>query len=148
MGFKEWLTEQKNNTVVGVKKFANKDFMEAVAAGCAMIAYADGSIDSVEKQKMVGFINLNDALKVFKLNDILARFNHYVEMFEFDLSVGKTEAMSAISKLKKNTDAAKILITVCCAIGASDGNFDNNEKTIVKEMCQALGLDSSKFELK
>jgi tellurite resistance protein TerB len=148
MGFKDWLTTQKNSTVTSMKKFTNKDFMEAVAAGCAIIAFADGSVSSQEKQKMVGFINLNDALKVFNLSDVLARFNHHVQMFEFDLSVGKTEAMNTIAKLKKNPDAAKTLVTVCCAIGASDGNFDNKEIAVAKEICQALGLDPSQFELR
>ena len=50
MGFKDWLIDQKNSTVSGVKKFANKDFMEAIAAGCALIAAADGTIDSSENK--------------------------------------------------------------------------------------------------
>ena len=63
MGIGDWLKEQKAKTSAGIKQFANKDFMEAVAAGCAMIASADGNISSDEKQKMVGYINLNDSLK-------------------------------------------------------------------------------------
>ncbi len=147
MGLKDWLIEQKNNTVSGVKKFANKDFMEAVAAGCALIAAADGTIDSSEKQKMVGFININESLKVFKMTDVLDRFNHYAQMFEFDFNVGKAEAIKPISKLKKHPDAARTLIAVCCSIGAADGDFDKNEMQLVKEMCNILGLNPADFQL-
>lgn len=108
--------------------------MEATAASCAMIACADGSISSEEKQKMVGYINLNDSLKVFNLNDVLTRFNHYADMFEFDYNVGKAEAMKAVDKMKNKPDVAKALIALCCSIGASDGDFDKDEITLVKEM--------------
>ena len=147
MSIGDWLKEQKDKATVGIKQFANKDFMEATAAGCAMIASADGSITSEEKQKMVGYINLNDSLKVFNLNDILTRFNHYAEMFEFDYNVGKLEAMKAISKMKIKPEAAKTLVAVCCSIGASDGNFDKNEIALVKEMCSVLGINAADFKL-
>jgi tellurite resistance protein TerB len=147
MGIGDWLKEQKAKTQAGIKQFANKDFMEATAAGCALIASADGDISSEEKQKMVGYINLNDSLKVFKLNDVLERFNHYADMFAFDYNVGKAEAMKAITKMKAKPDAAKTLIAVCCSIGAADGNFDKDEIGLVKEMCAVLGVDSSVFKI-
>ena len=119
MGIGDWLREQKDKTQAGIKQFANKDFMEAIAAGCALIASADGDISSEEKQKMVGYINLNDSLKVFKLNDVLTRFNHYADMFAFDYNVGKAEAMKAITKMKKQTRCSKninssMLFNRCC----------------------------------
>jgi len=147
MGIGDWLKEQKEKAQAGIKQFANKDFMEAVAAGCALIAGADGDISSDEKQKMVGYINLNDSLKVFKLSDVLARFNHYADMFEFDYNVGKAEAMKAITKMKSKPDAAKTLIAVCCSIGAADGNFDKDEIALVKEMCTAIGVNPTDFKI-
>ncbi len=147
MGLMDWVKEQKDKTVTGVKQFANKDFMEAVAAGCAMIASADGSIDSAEKQKMVGFITINESLKVFKLNDVLERFNYYAQLFEFDFNVGKSEAIKAILKIKKNASASRTCISVCCSIGAADGNFDKDEMQLVKEICTHLGINPSEFEL-
>ena len=147
MGIGDWLKEQKNKATGGIKQFANKDFMEAVAAGCAMIASADGNISSDEKQKMVGYINLNESLKVFNLNDVLTRFNHYADMFGFDYNVGKAEAVKAVAKIKTKPDAAKTLVAVCCAIGASDGNFDKDEIALVKEMCSVLGVNPAEFKL-
>lgn len=147
MGIGDWLREQKNKADAGIKQFANKDFMEAVAAGCALIASADGDISSEEKQKMVGYINLNDSLKVFKLNDVLTRFNHYADMFAFDYNVGKAEAMKSMTKIKSKPDAAKTLIAVCCSIGAADGNFDKDEIALVREICSALGVNPADFKL-
>ena len=147
MGIGDWLKEQKDKTTAGIKQFANKDFMEAVAAGCAMIASADGNISSEEKQKMVGYINLNESLKVFNLNDVLTKFNHHADMFAFDYNVGKAEAMKSIAKMKSKPDAAKTLIAVCCSVGASDGNFDKDEIALVKEMCTVIGVNAADFKL-
>lgn len=147
MGIGDWLKDQRSKAEAGIKQFANKDFMEAIAAGCALIASADGDISSEEKQKMVGYINLNDSLKVFKLNDVLTRFNHYADMFAFDYNVGKAEAMKAITKMKSKPDAAKTLIAVCCSIGAADGTFDKDEIALVREMCSNLGVNPADFKL-
>ena len=40
-----------------------------------------------------------------------------------------------------------MLISVCCSIGAADGNFDKNEMDLVREMCIMLGLNPSDFQL-
>ncbi len=51
--FKNWLNTTKKDLGDQVKKFKNKDFMEAVVAGCALVAFADGTISPEEKSKMV-----------------------------------------------------------------------------------------------
>jgi tellurite resistance protein TerB len=147
MGVLDWMKQKGNSMANEVKKVSNKDFMEAVAAGCALVATADGSVSSEEKQKMVGFINVNENLKIFKLNDIIERFNSYVSQFEFDHTVGKLQALMAVEKMKKKPHEAKLLIYVCISIGSSDGNFDKDEVSVVKEMCQKLGLDPQEFSL-
>lgn len=147
MSIGDWLKEQKDKTTAEIKQFSNKDFMEATAASCAMISCADGSISSEEKQKMAGYINLNDSLKVFDLNDVLTRFNHYVDMYEFDYNVGKTEAMKAIGKIKRKSEEAKALVALCCSIGATEGDFDKAEIALVKEICSVLKIKAADFKL-
>jgi len=51
----EWFSSQKTNLTDSVARFNNRKFMDAAMAGCAMVAAADGSIDSDEKQKVAGF---------------------------------------------------------------------------------------------
>lgn len=147
MGFLEKLKDAASTLADKVKQLQNKDFMTAVTAGCALIATADGQIDASEKLKMVGFIKRNEALKVFPINDVMKSFNKFVEGFELDFDIGKMEALQAIVKLKGNTEASKILVTVCCAIGAADGNFDDDEKACVRSICTELSISASDFGL-
>ncbi|MGE5701663.1 MAG: tellurite resistance TerB family protein [Clostridia bacterium] len=145
--FTSWLKNTKSTLKDQVKKFQNRDFMDAVVAGCALVAAADGQIESAEKQKMAAYMNRSEELKVFDMNDVIARFNHFVSGFEFDHTVGKMEALKAIGKLKNNPEAARVLISVCCAIGAADGDFDEKEKIVVREICQTVHLNPGDFQL-
>ena len=144
---KTWFNKQKGSIQESVTRFKNKDFLDAVVAGCALVAAADGTIDASEKQKMVGFIERSDELKVFDIKEVIQRFNMFVDGFDFDHSIGTGEAMKAIAKIKSNPEASRLLIRVCCAIGMADGTFDDDEKKVVKEICTELKLDPSEFEL-
>jgi tellurite resistance protein TerB len=130
-----------------VSKFRNRDFMEAVVAGCAIVAAADGTISAQEKKKMIGFIENSDELKVFKTPEVIAVFNKAVANFDFDAEIGKAEALKMVGKIRTNVDAARLMVRVCCAIGAADGDFDTSERAAVKAICKELGLDPADFDL-
>lgn len=145
--FKSWLQSSKQGLTDQVNKFKNKDFLDAVVAGCAIVAGADGSIDASEKQKMAGYISRSEELKVFDMSDVIGRFNHFAGNIEFDGMIGKQEALKAISKFRGKPEIGRVIVGVCTAIGAADGNFDPQEKAAVIDICNALGLNPSEFGL-
>ena len=130
-----------------VSKFKNREFMEATANACAMIAAADGEVSSAEKMKMTGVINNSPELKAFNLNDVIKVFNDACGKFEFDFNIGQAEALKTIGKIKKDEAASRLLVRVACAIGASDGDFDEKEKAACRMICQDLGLNPADFDL-
>jgi len=130
-----------------VKKITSKSFAEAVIAGCALVAAADGIITSEEKQKMAGFIKQNEALKLFDISKLIVMFEKYTKSFEFDYQIGKIEALSTIAKIRSKPDESKLLVRLCCIIGGADGDFDDDEKKVVREICKELSLNPSEFEL-
>ncbi|MCW3795300.1 tellurite resistance TerB family protein [Paenibacillus sp. LS1] len=145
--FRNWLNSTKQGLEDQVKRFKNKDFMDAVVAGCALVAFADGSVDAAEKNKMAGYINLSQELKVFDMTVVIERFNHYVNNFEFSPEIGKQEALKAIAKFKSKPEVGRVIVGVCSAIGAADGNFDDQERRVVAEICTVLGLNPGEFSL-
>jgi len=150
MSFTDWLkrnvTEARETLNAEITKFKSKDFLEAVVAGCAMVAFADGVVSPQEKQKMMGYMKTSDQLKVFNQNDIIKMFQKYVEKFEFDPGIGTGEAMQVIGKFRDKPQA-QLVVRVCCAIGAADGDFDEGEKSVVRRMCSELGLNPADFGL-
>ncbi|SDL16088.1 tellurite resistance protein TerB [Paenibacillus sp. OK060] len=145
--FRNWLNSTKQGLEDQVKRFKNKDFMDAVVAGCALVAFADGTIDASEKNKMAGYINLSQELKVFDMAVVIERFNHYVNNFEFSPEIGKQEALKAIAKFKSKPEVGRVIVGVCSAIGSADGNFDDQERRVVAEICTVLGLNPGEFSL-
>jgi len=150
MSFTDWLkknvTEARETFNAEITKFKSKDLLEAVVAGCALVAYADGNVTSEEKQKMMGFLRTSDQLKVFDSGDVIKIFQKYVEKFEFDNTIGVGEVMQAVGKFRGKPQA-QLVVRVCCAIGAADGDFDQKEKAVVRRMCSELGLNPSDFSL-
>jgi tellurite resistance protein TerB len=150
MGFasiKDWFNQQKTATQDSIARFKNKDFLEATVAACTLVAAADGTIKPAEKEIMAGFIQRNDILKVFDMTKVIESFNKFTSNFEFSAAIGKAEALRAVNKLKSNQEAGRLLIRVCCAVGMADGDFDDKEKAVVKEICAELGLPPSDFGL-
>jgi len=150
MSFVDWLKQNVTNAretiATEITKFKSKDLLEAIVAGCAMVAYADGTVKAEEKQKMMGYLQNSEQLRVFDTKDVIQKFQKYIEQFDFDIHVGTAEAMKAIGKFKGKPEA-QLVVRVCCAIGAADGNFDADEQTVVRRMASELGLNPADFGL-
>jgi len=146
-----WLKDKGNEArtrlTAEVSKFKNRTFMEATVAACAMVAAADGTISAQEKQKMAGFIRNSDELKVFEMPAVIAFFEKVTGNFDFDADIGKAEALKVIGRLRGNEEQARVMVRVACAIGASDGDFDDGEKAVVRDICKELGLNPADFDL-
>jgi tellurite resistance protein TerB len=142
--FKKTMSDLKTD----VLKFKNKDFLNAAMAGSALISLADGSISSEEKQKMIKFIENNDALSVFPTAEVIAAFQNFVSQIEFDKDIGEAKAYAALAKLKSNSEAARLVMRMIISIAASDGNFDTDEKFIAVKIAKELNVDPSEFELR
>ncbi len=150
MSFDNFLSQLKtkaNELKTEALKFKNKDFLNAAMAGSALIAMADGSISSEEKQKMIKFIENNDALSIFTISDVIKAFQEFVGQLEFDKDIGEAKAYQAIGKMKSNSEASRLLVRMIIAIAASDGNFDVQERNIAGKIAKELGLQPSEFEL-
>ena len=150
MSFDNFLSQLKtkaNELKTEALKFKNKDFLNAAMAGSALVAMADGSISSEEKQKMIKFIESNDALSIFSTSDVIKAFQDFVGQLEFDKDIGEAKAYQAIGKMKSNTEASRLLIRMIIAIASSDGLFDNDEKKVAIKIAKELGIDPAEFEL-
>lgn len=151
MGFlsklKEGAQEMQSQLVSQVKQYKNKNFADATIAVCALVAAADGNIDAEERRKTAGFISSNDTLAVFEVSQLQKTFNEFCDKLTNDFDFGKIDLLQVISKLKKSQPQARAAVQVGIIIGKADGNFDEDEKKVICDICLALGLDKSEFDL-
>jgi tellurite resistance protein TerB len=150
MSFDNFLNQLKTKASelkTGALKYKNKDFLNAAMAGSALVAMADGSISAEEKQKMIKFIENNDALSIFTTSDVIKAFQDFVGQLEFDRDIGEAKAYQALGKMKSNSEASRLLVRMIIAIASSDGIFDGDEKKVAVKIAKELAIDPSEFEL-
>ena len=128
-------------------KDKNKDFLNAAMAGCALISMADGSVSSEEKQKMIKFIEHDDALSIFSTNDVIKAFQDHIGQLEFDKDIGEAKAYQALHKMKSNAEAARLLVRMIIAVAAADSDFDVKEQIVAGRIIRELGMSPAEFDL-
>lgn len=133
-----------NSVNAELKKFRSKDLLQAIVAGSTMIAYADGVVTPVEKQKLMAFVRSSEQLSVFESDKVIESFTLYLSRFEFDVTIAAGEALQKIAAFKGKPEA-QLIVRVCLAIANADGSFDDTEKKALGQICQALDLDVKNF---
>ncbi|GGJ39332.1 tellurite resistance TerB family protein [Deinococcus roseus] len=127
------------------KQFMNREFAEASMAACALMAAADGKIDSTERSKTAQFIMSNSVLQSFDVATLKQKFEFYCGKLEQDFDFGKIEAIQAVGKLKNKPEAARAAVQVALVIANADGNFDEKERQVLREICNAVAISPSEF---
>lgn len=125
-------------------RFKNKEMMEAVVASCTLVAYADGRISPEEKNKMLGFLQNTECLRMFSTESVIETFGKFSRKFEFDKGIGVSEVYNALGKITKEEEK-KLIVRACIIIANSDGNFDQSEKAAVRDICETLKLRAEEF---
>lgn len=144
---KEKVNSMNQNLSTKISQFKNNDFANATMAMCALVAAADGDIDSSERQKTASFIMSNETLKIFDPSELREKFKFFCDKLTEDFDFGKIECIQTITKIKKKEGEARAVIQIGIIIGGADGDFDPDEKKVVKEACNSLGIDPGNFDL-
>lgn len=128
-----------------IKKFTQREFLDAAIAVGYVISAADGEIDSDEKKKLRGFIERNEALSVFDSGKVTETFNKLGGEYDFDYDMGNEMAQNMIRQCRGNHDQAHLLMRLVVVIGRADGNFDDDEKAAGREVAGTLGMNPSDY---
>ncbi len=141
----EWLQKQTESARNIVNKYMGKDLTEALVAGSALVAIADGVIEPSEREKLIDYFRTSQEMRGININEVDSRFNYFVQRIQSDRMLGKAEALRTIGKLSSKPEAARLVVRLCCAIGFADGEFAPVEKQVVEEICREVHLDPREF---
>lgn len=139
--------EMSAQLMTKTSQFTNKEFANGAMAMCALVAAADGRIDHTERRKTAGLIASNKALSHFPSEELLQKFEWYCDKLSGDFDFGKLEATATIGKLRTKPEQGRAVIQIGVIIGGADGNFDDHEKAVVREACNAVGIAPAEFDL-
>lgn len=139
------LTSKASSEMVDqFNRVKNKDVMVAVVGSCTLVAYADGTISSEEKNKMRGFLEHTECLKMYKTEEVIDTFGKFTRKFEFDKGIGESEVFKALAAITKE-DEKELIVRACIIIANSDGKFDESEKKVVRAICDQFRLNASNY---
>ena len=136
---KRFIKEQAGN----VKKFMNKDTIEGAGCAFAKAALANGEVKPEEKQAITKELTNSEALGEWAI-DIVKAFEAAIPKLKSGSFVAETEVAQKIAKIPKaspDAPVAGVIIATCISIGAADGDFDDDEKKVVKALANDLGVD-------
>ncbi|WP_241191376.1 tellurite resistance TerB family protein [Deinococcus psychrotolerans] len=126
-------------------RFNDSAFADATMAACALIGAADGKIDQTERSRTAQFITTSDELRTFNVSDLRDKYDRYCDQITADFDFGKIGLMQVIGQVAGKSDQARAVVQLAVVIANSDGEFDEKEMGVVREIAQALKLDPADF---
>lgn len=121
--------------------------LEGVAAGCAMVAHADGIVAPAETKRMMALIQRYQSLRAFHAGELLGEFERAAAWFAADPVSGEDRALEAIGRLRGKGRYAAMLLRTCREIAAADGEVSRSEADALIRICRALDLDPTEHGL-
>lgn len=122
-----------------MKKVENRDLMEAIIGGCLLVAAADGEIDADEISNLEKQISSNPSLKHFG-GEIGQVMNTFTQMLDAGFLIGKMKILREIEDIKNDSAHAEEVFVNMVVIAGADGEVDEKEIAILKEVAQKLGV--------
>ncbi|WP_245162521.1 tellurite resistance TerB family protein [Brevundimonas sp. AJA228-03] len=121
--------------------------MDAVVAGCAMVAQADGWVTSDERNRMIDRMRSSPTIAFFGIDDVLVLFEALNHRFDRDVDDGEATAEVAVSRLRGQPGPSRLLIETACSVAEADGGFDAEERAVILRLCELLDVDPAPYDL-
>lgn len=131
----------KGDTLFG--RIKDRATFRRTVYACYLIGRADGNFDTTERQAIGALIQ--QKLPQFKLEDIMKEIEAADAKLAFDETMGAQELMAEIGKA--TGDAAELVVQAACYIGAADGEFDDAEKTVARQIAERMNLNPANYGL-
>lgn len=126
----------------------NKDYLEAVCAASALVAFADGELEDVERTKVISVIANHPSLgTMYDRNTIEttadAMFKRAKE------ASGRQLLARELDDIKGRANGAQMaedVYLVASDVSAADGEVEPEEKAVLAKIAARLGVDPQRFE--
>ena len=118
----------------------NEALLEAMVAGCAIIAYADGEAVPAEREKALALIHGAPLLSVFSPEAVLRAFKAHEHAFRDDAPAARVAALRLVEPLAREPEHARTVLNACLTLTGADNRMTPREITAIKQVRDALGL--------
>lgn len=133
-----------NQAKAEVKKFENRDLLEAVVGGCLLVAAADGGIEDSEVKKIDSLLRTNKNLEHFG-SEITELVNRFSERLQSGYRVARAEILREIEDIKSDQQQKEDVLLNMLTIAEADGEIEPAEQKELETVAQRLGLRISDY---
>ncbi len=104
--------------------------------------YNDGDFDGSEKKKGMAVLTSHPMMAHFKRTDILKLWSELDAMYAIDVDMGNSLADEWLTGAAGKPEAVRrVIVTLGCAVGGADGNFDAGEVTVVAQSSRLMNIN-------
>lgn len=143
-GLRDRLMKGKEAVLAEMHKVTKRDDLERVVAVYYLIGIADGDFDQSEKDSMMKAIASNPALSNFSDDDIMAAYQKIDGFYGLAVPMGNRKALAMLEGVTDKEFAEELMMFACVA-GAADGDFDEDEKVMARQIADKLGVNAKDF---
>ncbi|MGZ8233197.1 tellurite resistance TerB family protein [Methylobacter tundripaludum] len=133
--------------IKSAKKVQNQNLMEAVVAGCMLVAAADGSIEKAEREKLDKLLTSNEQLSAFKPSEIRKVIQRYENILDADFGVGQKKMLDELGDISDNADHCEEVFLNMLAVAKADGEIEPDEVAVLQKVARSLGIDVKEYGL-
>lgn len=132
----------------GAKRMSGRtDLLEAVCAGAALVAGADGNIDDSEVEATAKAVVANETLNTaFSPREIEGCIQRMLDRANGG-RVGKMGLYNEITDVASSAEDAEIVLLTAMDIADADGSVDPEETVVLEKIAGKLGLKLSNYDV-
>lgn len=139
------------NKILGIlksiKKIENKAAFQATVACAVRVAAADGSIDDSELDLLEKLLKGSPMLANFS-GEIDAEMGKWVGVFTGGGRRSATlQVNNLLEEIKNNKEQSEQVLVTIIDVADADGNIDESEVAVIRDVAARLGLDANKYGL-
>jgi tellurite resistance protein TerB len=133
------------STELQAKYSENKDFLEAICAGVALVAAADGEIEDAEVGAVQRLVGGNEKIAAIYQPHQISECSAKMLALAKTVS-GKQSLARQLDDIKGNVQMCEDVYLIAADIANSDGELEPAEKETLAKIAKRLNVDVSKFE--
>lgn len=138
------LNELSDSAETTFKRVTSQSQLKRVVYAAALIAWADGDCDADEKAKTMSVIKAK--LPQFGARDVAKHFGAASDLMDLGAEFGIPDILATIRSCSSDDEAA-LIVRTAILIGGADGDFDDNEKAMVRKICDVLNVNQADYGL-
>ena len=121
----------------------NETVMEAAMAATALVAIADDIVEDEEREQVISTFEELDLLRHVDTVKGLARFDEFCDGVKADREAGIETALRSIRPLATDKASSELILGICIAVSAADGEVEEPEEEMIIRIKEALNLSGN-----